>query len=159
MIIYYAHPAFNEHQLEHKYKFLGVLTEDIRECILDPFAISPTIEGDRDIKKSIGRSILQINHNLIVSSDIILANIDDRDQGVIYEIGYASALNKPIITYSSQDYDVNVMLSGAVIAHIQNIFNIGSINNLIGILDGYKKSMYYVSNKYNCMSKKGGLPL
>ena len=62
-----------------------------------------------------------MNIDMVAQCDTMIAIIDDRDTGTVFEIGYASAMSKNIITYSSQGYGVNVMLAHAVFTHTQNL--------------------------------------
>lgn len=120
---YFAHPAFTPAQLEFKEKFKEVirkLPEDTLK-ILDPFEYSPAIEGDREVKKMISKAVVDANEQLIDQSELVIALIDDRDQGVIWEMGYAYARRIPIISISAHNYDVNLMLSGTVMAHVPNV--------------------------------------
>ena len=67
------------------------------------------------------RRIYDMNIDMVAQCDTMIAIIDDRDTGTVFEIGYASAMSKNIITYSSQGYGVNVMLAHAVFTHTQNL--------------------------------------
>lgn len=138
--IYYAHPAFTEEQKSFKVKLLAGLDTLIKDNIieiLDPFEYSPNIEGDRDTKKMMSKAVVDANVELINRSEIVLASIDDRDQGVIWEMGYAYAQQKRIITMSQQEYDVNLMLSGTVMCHIPKVLD--NIKTLNSILDSINK--------------------
>lgn len=120
---YFAHPAFTQPQLEFKEKFREII-EKLPEGvirILDPFEYSPAIEGDREVKKMISKAVVDANEQLIDQSELIIALIDDRDQGVLWEMGYAYARKIPIISISAHNYDVNLMLSGTVMAHVPNV--------------------------------------
>lgn len=134
--VYFAHPAFTPEQLEFKKNLVEVL-KDCSIRLLDPFEFSPAIEGDRELKKQISRCVVDANERLIERSDLILALIDDRDQGVIWEMGYAYARGISTITISQHDYDVNLMLSGTVIGHIPNVLN--NTQNLKSILNTFNR--------------------
>lgn len=133
--IYFAHPKFNEAQKAFAEGFLTQLTRlDDALTILDPFEYSPNIEGDRELVKKLAKTVLDANHRLIQASDLIIAVIDGRDIGVIYEVGYAVALGIPVITISAHDYDVNIMLSASVMAHFPNIMEDKQLNQLLEVL-------------------------
>lgn len=54
----------------------------------------------------------------IQASDLVLAIADGLDAGTIYEVGYARALNKPVIVYSERHRDENLKMmegSGCII--------------------------------------------
>jgi len=52
---------------------------------------------------------------------LVVANIDDRDNGTSYEMGYAYGQDKPIVTISMHDYDVNLMLACGIIGHLKSL--------------------------------------
>lgn len=68
----------------------------------------------RDIAATI---ILESNIDAILNSDLIIACIDNRDPGTMFEIGYGVANNKHIITYSWENYGVNIMISQSTVYH------------------------------------------
>lgn len=151
MNIYFAHPAFTKEQIEFKKKFVSKFNEAFSNGkheeavkLLDPFEFGPTIEGDREAKKQLGGSILLSNHVMIQKSDLVIALIDDRDTGTTYEIGYAIALDKPVITISNQDYEVNIMLANSVLSHLSNISSESSFGNLIQIIKSMIKVNYEI---------------
>ncbi len=47
----------------------------------------------------------------------VIAVIDDYDTGTVWEMGFAYASNKKIVTYSDQYHGINVMLNESIIAH------------------------------------------
>jgi nucleoside deoxyribosyltransferase len=154
MNVYLAHPKFTPDQVSFITSFINVLISDadIEEYnleLLDPFEFSPNIEGDRDAKKILGKSILYCNKLLIDKSDLVIAVIDDRDTGVIWEMGYAYAKNIPIITVSNFDYDVNIMLGQCVLAHFTNILK-DTTNNLKNLLSLIKATslLYDIQPRY-----------
>lgn len=142
--IYFAHPAFTDAQKATKAGILEILRNIPNFAdnfnIYDPFDFSPTIEGDREQKKMLAGSVVDANITILTRSDLVLALIDDRDQGVIWEMGYAKALNLPTITVSNADYDVNVMLSATVMAHVTNVLDNGE--TLTSILKSFYKARY-----------------
>lgn len=124
MKIYFAHPAFTDTQVALREIILSALDElqdtlDIE--VFDPFDWTPNIEGDREEKRKLSPLILHANHALMDNADLMIAVIDDRDQGVTYEIGYFNGIRKPVITVSNHDYDVNIMLGASVKAHITKV--------------------------------------
>lgn len=163
MNIYLAHPAFTEKQKEFKSKFLNAFnalmketkvhdTHGGSECtldrhvqILDPFDYSPRIEGDREAIRQMSKIVLVTNIELMNKSDLIIAVIDDRDQGVIWEMGYAHASGIPTITISNEQHDINIMLSSSVDGHFMNInSDPKSMQNLCLSLVALIKSGYIV---------------
>lgn len=141
MEIYFAHPKFNEAQIEASNKLISIMescnpeqpsAEDGGVCsptshsygikINNPFDAFPAVEGSREEKAKFGNIILHNNIALMDRSDIIVAVIDDRDMGVIFELGYMHAQHKNIITVSANNYDNNIMIANSVLLHIPNVF-------------------------------------
>ncbi len=54
-------------------------------------------------------------------ADIVVAVVDGRDTGVIFEQGYAYARSIPVITYTQHDYGCNLMLAQSTIGHTKSI--------------------------------------
>jgi nucleoside 2-deoxyribosyltransferase len=95
-------------------------------------------------RKAMAPVIFSSNCLEIDCSDGILAVIDDRDQGVTWEIGYAYARAKRIVTYTDRGYGLNVMISECVSAHLRGM------PQLEEFLDELKrtKSMYKISGRW-----------
>lgn len=147
MKIYFAHPAFTDSQREFKAQLLKALNDNItnfdgRFKMLDPFAYSPNIEGDLDLKRQMAGAVVKANIELMQQSDLCIAVIDDRDIGVIWELGYLYSQGVPVITISSKNYDNNIMISHTVMAHIPNVLE--NIKNLSSVLDSQFKVRGYV---------------
>jgi len=54
----------------------------------------------------------------------VLAVIDDYDVGMVWECGFEFGISLgkvPIVTYTDQDYGLNVMLRESAIAHIRGV--------------------------------------
>lgn len=118
--VYIAAPFFKPHEL----KFV----QDIESYLSgENFAFySPRQDGvlmdmtdeERQTKK---REIFVLNTGYIRRAMCVVAVIDDRDVGTIWEMGFAHALNVPVISISNQDYGLNVMLAESVQAHVRNL--------------------------------------
>jgi nucleoside 2-deoxyribosyltransferase len=119
-MIYIAAPFFKPEELEF------VIT------IEDAFArkgimfYSPRSEGilinqSAEEKAKNKRRIYETNIDNIVKSDIVVAVIDGRDTGTIFEMGFACGMKIPIISISNKGYGINVMLAECVRAHVSNI--------------------------------------
>lgn len=117
-MIYIAGPFFNEEQInvirrieKSCGKFgLNFFSPRHEGVIVD---MTPQQRSDPNILKTIYNS----NIEAIKKSTCIIAVIDGKDIGTIFEIGYAAALGKKIITFTDLNYGVNVMLSQCVFAH------------------------------------------
>lgn len=66
-------------------------------------------------------TVFKTNVDRINWCDCILANIDGRDTGTVWEMGYGYGKGKRIITYTSHDYGLNVMLQCCVVAHLRSL--------------------------------------
>jgi len=124
--VYLASPFFSPKQRE--------LLDSLREKLLnlDLSVYSPMHDGEILSKNPSSPErihVFESNTEAINSSDIVVAIIDDRDMGVIWEIGYAYAKGKPIITYTNEKYGLNVMIAQCVIAHVNDMSILESILN------------------------------
>lgn len=124
-MIYIASPFFNKEQLHFVRRI-----EDTLDAFERDF-FSPRIEGvikdmTADEKKTRMKEIFDSNIQHILDSDIIVAVIDDRDPGTMFEIGYAAALGIPIITLTQHDYQVNVMIKECTKGHLKGLMNLGA---------------------------------
>jgi hypothetical protein len=52
---------------------------------------------------------------------MMVALIDGRDTGVIWELGYAYGIHLPIVTVSAEGYGNNIMIEQSVIGHIPDV--------------------------------------
>ncbi len=119
-MIYIASPFFKESELN----FVKLIEDNLEKYAIDYF--SPRNEGvlqnlteeEKQIQKS---RIYQSNIDNIRLCDTMVAVIDGRDTGTIWEMGYASALKKDIISISNKSYGLNVMLAESVRIHLGDI--------------------------------------
>jgi nucleoside 2-deoxyribosyltransferase len=73
--------------------------------------------------------IYDMNILMLIQCDIMIAVIDDKDAGTVFEMGFFAAKQVEyypqerhlIITYSANDHGVNVMLKHATGAHCKNM--------------------------------------
>lgn len=147
--VYLAGPYFTE---SHKNTIDTVrqmlMKLDDRIVVYSPFhdgidftEAGKNVSGDKSL---VAKMIFSENIAAIDKSHIILALVDDRDPGTIMEIGYAVGKDKPVITYSGQDYGVNLMISNSSVAHYTNL------REMVEFVyeDGeYLKDVYYAFNK------------
>ena len=117
--VYLAGPFFNPRQLTYINAIEQLLTdEDIKffsPRVGGTLASSRISQGD-DISKTIYKN----NIDAIDDCNIIVAVIDDFDTGTIFEMGYAAARQKRIISISAFNHGLNIMLAESVQAHVQN---------------------------------------
>ena len=136
--VYIASPFFNKSQLN--------TVKEIEKALdfagIDYF--SPRSEGilldmtDEEREKAF-KGIYNSNVKNMNECNIMVANIDDRDLGTAYEIGwfsssdffsnYVDGKEKPIFSYSGNDYQINVMLKCSVLSHNTKIENL--ITNIL----------------------------
>ena len=119
--VYIASPFFTEEQI----KTVEKIEIALEESGIDYF--SPRSEGTLIDMSEEEREVAfgWIYKSNIVNMDqcnVMIANIDDRDLGVAYEIGWFKF--KPIFSFSNQNYQINVMLRQAVLTHNTDISNL-----------------------------------
>ncbi len=74
--------------------------------------------------------IFERNKEMINWCTHVLAVIDDYDTGTVWEMGYACALGKKIVTFTDHYYDINVMLNESIVAHCKHFVEI--VPSLLG---------------------------
>ena len=119
-MIYIAAPFFNEAQVE---------LVDAIEQALDLNGIeyySPRSEGvlmnmSPEEKKARMKYIFDKNVQMLNECDTVVAVIDNYDTGTVWEIGYAFAKEKRIITITDHYYGVNVMINECIVAHCTEV--------------------------------------
>lgn len=137
--IYTAGPLFNEKEIRHceiietmcennNFKYFSPrlnTTDDNKDlAYYSKLLFSNTWETEGLTKQDVlkGRDkaatgIFKLNEKGIDDANIIIACIDNRDPGTMFEIGYAIAKNKPVITYSFENYGCNIMISQSAVYH------------------------------------------
>lgn len=145
MHIYFAHPCFNESQKNFKREFLGKLRTALGKSeygkavgIVDPFEDTPNIEGNRETKLKLSRTVKETCLRMLEDCDIVVALVDDSDTGVAFEAGYAHAIDVPVILISKGHCDeANAMLIGAARERIDNILQEEQIGKLARMFEWY----------------------
>lgn len=123
--IYVAGPFFSEKQLD-------VLTriETVIESIFGPDScfkprdarsaakkLNADIGAGKDPSAATRHEVFCDNVDNIDDADLMVAITDGRDSGTLFEHGYAYAQGIPIITYTDEQYGLNLMLAESVLAH------------------------------------------
>lgn len=118
--IYIAAPFFNEKQLNFVMEVENALTKSAISFYSPRKAgiLQDLSEEERQVAKS---AIYKDNIDNIDNCKIVIAVIDDRDTGTIWEMGYATASGKRVISISNEGYGLNVMLAESVQAHTNSI--------------------------------------
>lgn len=111
MKVYLAGPFFNNEEKD-LIKRLENHLEKRSHNVFSPSRDGGILEKNASLNNRI--SIFSQNIGAINWCDVVVAIIDNRDSGTIWEMGYAYALGKPIIAYSDKGYTLNVMLAEAV---------------------------------------------
>lgn len=120
--VYLAAPFFNPDQLA-----LVRQLEKIVDVYSELTCFSPRREGgiiegaSREERAKMAPVIFSSNCSAIDSCDLVFAVIDGRDVGVTWEIGYAFAREKPIVTFTNQDFGLNVMIRECVTCHVMGL--------------------------------------
>lgn len=119
-MIYIASPFFNDKQQD----FVKNIEDYLAAHKVDYY--SPRSEGilldlTEEERQKQKKHIYDINVERICECDHLVAVIDDRDIGTIWEMGYATALGTPVTSISNEDYGLNVMLAESVKAHVLSI--------------------------------------
>ena len=120
MYVYIAGPFFNLNQCSTIAKIENLLAYR-KIAYFSPRSAGVLLDMDAADKRKNADKMYQLNIDNIKQADTIIAVIDDRDIGTIWEIGYAAALGKDIITYTANDYGLNVMLAKCVRYHAKHM--------------------------------------
>jgi nucleoside 2-deoxyribosyltransferase len=149
MRIYLASPFFNPEQVAVVERIENLLTElkiDFYSPRKDGVLMNMTPEERKaSTKRIFDKNVLEIN-----KSSMILAVIDGKDTGTVWEIGYSAASGIPIITYTDHGYGVNVMLKECVVAHVKGVDRLRDLLNVV-ICHGYPYK--YLLSEFNDFSE------
>lgn len=125
MKVYLAAPFFTTEQLRTVESM-----EDMLRKAPDVQFYSPRADGivlkDLPLEQRLVacNAVFQTNVDRLNWCHCVLALIDDRDPGTIWEMGYAHGKGKRIVTYTTQNFGLNVMLQSCVVAHVRNLSNL-----------------------------------
>jgi nucleoside 2-deoxyribosyltransferase len=128
MRVYIAAPFFNEEQLK-TVKFL----EDMLNVNGIEF-FSPRSEGTlnqmspEERKEKMG-DVFESNIGHMDWCTHAVAVIDGYDKGVLFEMGYLYATDKPIVSYTNNYQGINVMLNEAIECHCEGVVDVISALN------------------------------
>ena len=135
MRVYIASPFFSPEQLD----YVKAIEATLDEFKIDYF--SPRNEGvikemsDSDKLKNAKRMYLK-NVAELIACNITLVNLDWKDTGTIFELGYAARLKeeiynpdktRKIVTFTTIEKPVNLMLKYCIDIHAENYKYLGSI--------------------------------
>lgn len=92
--------------------------------------LNKDIGAGKDPDQATRRQVFLDNVNNIDDADLMVALIDDRDIGTIFELGYACKAGVPCITFTNMNYGMNLMLAESVLAHCKGT---GQLNEAVGM--------------------------
>lgn len=105
--LYLAGPFFNAEQISaiEKAEFLceeyGVQCNSPRKFLV----LKPRASWEER------KLVFKKNLEMIQRSQIVLAMIDGWDTGTVWEMGYAHAIGRPVVTFTAKEGKMNVMLA------------------------------------------------
>ena len=110
MKVYLAGPEVFAFEAEKRYHEMRALCREK--------GLTPLTPLDHEMKYPGPAEVYQKNIELITASDVIIANITPFrgigiDPGTAFEIGYAAALGKPVVAWSSDQRDLKTRTAGA----------------------------------------------
>ena len=121
---YAAGPFFNPMQLaamESIEQTIAKFTEfDVykpRDGSSSARRLNNTIGAGKDPSATVRHAVFIDNITNIDDADLVVALVDDRDVGTVFEMGYACKAGIPVISFTAQGYGMNLMLAESVIAH------------------------------------------
>lgn len=121
MRIYIAAPFFSAKQVALVEEIEGLVAGKKNLSFFSPRSEGVIAGKTREERAKMAPLIFSSNCNHISDSQLVFAVIDDRDAGVIWEIGYACAKAIPIVTYTNENYGLNVMIREGTIAHVKGM--------------------------------------
>ena len=94
--------------------------------VCDPRELSPVIPFMKPEEKTpeFYQSVFAKNCVGIERSQTVFAILDKKDSGTIWELGYAYAQGKDIVTFTSKRKEMNVMLSQCANGHIDGVIEL-----------------------------------
>ncbi len=135
--VYVAGPFFNQTQLDSMIAIESVLEKNSSEEVpIDIFRPRDSTASAKKLNQDIGagkdpsattrHNVFMDNVNNIDDANLVVALIDGRDIGTIFEIGYAYGVNVPIITFTNLGFGMNLMLAESTLAHCKGLDQLDS---------------------------------
>lgn len=140
--VYLAAPFFTPEQL---------LVVERLETLVRGFPVfslySPRKDGvlmdmSPEEKKASTKKIFNTNVTKMLNADMLIAVVDGRDTGTTWEMGFAFAKGKQIITYTDNDYGLNVMIQESVRAHAKGMIQMRDILDAVNTFDTKRLDKY-----------------
>jgi hypothetical protein len=121
---------------EKKFIFLAAPSETLERDLYDAIRVAGIQTGFDNLLRvdelPIGKPITEEIRNTINRASLVIGEITERDPNVMWEIGYAQALNKPVLLITQDLGSVPFDLrSLRVLTYQPGVPNLGSVNRLI----------------------------
>lgn len=141
--VYLAGPFFNEEQTAEADKIkdaLLLLQQRGPVAGLHMYDPRHRLVCEEDANDYTAEYIFQRNLEAIRKSDLVIANLMDKDQGTSVEIGYAYAIGKPIVLcwFTTDDRPINLMLKPLAVGLAKNE------SELVEIIESLYHDPYYI---------------
>lgn len=123
MKVYIAAPFFNDNQIKVVSAIESLLAyRNVKYFSPRSFGVIKDMTPEE--KKARMRDVYLKNIAEIHDSDYLIAVVDGYDAGTMFEIGYAICLGKEVVTFTSENRKVNVMLKESVSGHAVGILKL-----------------------------------
>ena len=141
--VYLAGPFFNEEQTTEADRIRDtLLLMKQRGPLVGLHMYDPRnrLVCEADANDYTAEYAFQRNLEAIRKSDLVIANLMDKDQGTSVEIGYAYAIGRPVVLYwpTTDDRPINLMLKPLAVGLAKNE------GELIEIIDSLYHDPYYI---------------
>ena len=110
--------------------------------------VRKTDKDSLEKKEALSNLIYHDNITYMDSAELMVANIDDFDPGVMFEIGYASSKKIPILTLSFKNYGLNIMIAKSSFCHIIDEDRLFKFVNSIGDQKLSEGRLSWLSKKF-----------
>ena len=140
-MIYLAGPFFNDDQkatqsfIENKCNELKIHAYSPR---LKPNNQILEIKNEAD-RMWVAKNIFEKDIMAMNACNFGICNIDDRDTGTAFEMGYFCSRGTPFVTYSAHNYGCNVMLAQAGLCHLSNLEKLEEFLKRLSKVKSYDK--------------------
>jgi nucleoside 2-deoxyribosyltransferase len=125
MKCYLAAPFFKPHEKA----LVEMMEQEIEAAgfeLLSPRRSGVLLDMSPAHRAESARKIFEQNVRDIEDCDVMVAVIDDRDPGTMWEMGFCHGLGmRQIFTYTEHDYAINIMLKGCVTGHARGQLELG----------------------------------
>ena len=121
--VYIGSPFFSESQL-NTVKSIENALDKANINYFSPRSEGILIEMNDIEREQKFKEIYESNIEHMNGASYMIANIDDRDIGTSFEIGFMHASKKPIFSFSGNNHQINIMLRQSVKTHNTNTDNL-----------------------------------